>query len=608
MANAVLNKTVNLMKWAMKPLHTHLSMASLLVALLAVAGCGGDGNNASDNAISAPILIPSGGSEEGGTVAPLPEAGAPLALNSDVSGDVESARAVVDGSGNVTTVWTQSDGAKISLWASRYNNGVGWSNALKLESGALDVKGFQLVIDASGNVTVVWSQASADFYMSGSTRIDVERTDLWATRYIANAGWDLEQRIESADLSANTTQNIEDIGEIELGVDSLGNVTALWTQHNGGGYDLYARRHQSGAWEAAPVLLDSEGLGDAETPKLLVDSSGGAFVLWVQSDGTYLNLWGARYAAGWSVATKLDSEDLGDVERPTAVVDAAGVATVAWRQFNGNRWNLWVTRHSGSWDAPLNIDVMDGDVDMPHLQLYGTNNVMLFWGQSNGAVNRVWTSYYSGGWSTNFAISDSGSDAGSVSTVQDSAGSITTIWLQKDSTASNAVYSLWSRYFSSGTWESPVLLETGASGDVRSPILLTDSARRASVIWLQEDDAGRFDIWSNHHSLGKWRGAQLVEHLDDGSAIDPRAVMAGNGNITLVWRTPYDSSNQLVTSKYTAGTNAGWGAVAKIGSPIHNNGYNPIPLVDGDGVVTVVWLQPVTDGKNNRLDLWASHF
>ncbi len=583
----------------------HFSMVSLAAVLLVVGGCGGDGKNASDNAISAARLVPSGGPGGGASLPSLPEVGAPLALSSDISGDVDSAKAVIDGDGNVTTVWTQSDGAHINLWSSRYNVRIGWSNALKLEVGALDVNSFQLVVDATGNVTVVWTQATA-VSLPGPTRIDVERTDLWAVRYIANSGWGVEQRIESADLSASATQKIEDIGELQVGVDSRGAVTVLWTQYTGSGYDLYANRNVAESWDVTPTLLDSENLGDVATPQLLLNAAGNAFALWTQSDGTHLNLWGARYAAGWSAATKIDSED-GDVDPPTAVVDSSGAATLAWRQFDGNRWNLWRARYAGGWGAAAIAEELNGDVNAPQLLLYGTNNVMLFWSQSNGLVNKIWTSYYAGGWSANFDISNSSGDAGSVVMVIDSAGNITTAWQQQESTASTSVYSLWARRFATGSWESATLLETSASGDVRSPVLFMDSARRPSVIWLQEQD-GRFDLWSNHYALGSWGGAQLVEQMDDGSAVDPQAVMSSSDNIALFWRTPYDSSNQLVSSQYTAGSNAGWGAVAKVESPLNNNGYNPIPLVDGNGMVTVVWLQPVTDTNGNRVELWGSYF
>ncbi len=584
----------------------HFSLVSLTVALLIVSGCGGDGKNASDNVISAPKLVPSGGAG-GGTLLPsLPEVGAPLALSSDVSGDVESAKAVIDSSGNVTTVWTQSDGARINLWASRYNVNVGWSNALKLEVGALDVKSFQLVIDAAGNVTVVWTQAEADTILGPPPQVSVERTDLWAVRYIANSGWSVEQRIEFADLSPSATQNIEDIGELQLGVDSSGTVTALWVQYTSNRYDLYASRNVAGSWDAAPTLLDSENLGDVATPQLLLDAAGNAFALWTQFDGTYLNLWGARYAAGWSTATKIDTEDLGSVEIPVAVVDNSGVATVAWRQFDGSRWNLWRARYSGGWGAAATAEVLNGDVSSPQLLLYGTNNVMLFWSQSNGAVNQIWTSYYASGWSANFAISGSNGDAGSVVMVNDSAGNVTTAWQQQDNTALPLVYSLWARRFATGTWENSALLETSSSGDVRSPVLLMDSARRPSVIWLQEE-SGRFDLWSNHYILSGWGTAQLVEGMDEGSVVDPQTVMSANGDITLVWRTPYDSSNHLVTSKHTLGA-VSWGPVAKVESPLNNNGYNAIPLVAGDGMVTMVWLQPVTDTNGNRVELWGNHF
>lgn len=597
------------MKPAMSASFKQLSLLSLTAALLIVSGCGGDGKNADDNPSTAPQLIPSGGSGSGSALTPLPEVGAPLALNSDISGNVESAKAVIDGSGNVTTVWTQSDGSHINLWASRYNAGIGWSNALKLEVGTLDVKSFQLVVDSAGNVTVVWTQAAADFYMAGPTRVDVERTDLWAVRYLASSGWELEQRIENADLAAIATQNVEDIGEFQLVVDGVGDVTVLWSQYSGSRYDLYASRSVAGAWDAAPTLVDSENLGDVATPQLLVDATGKVFALWTQSDGTWLNLWGARYDAGWSAATKIDSEDLGDVEAPTAVVDGSGAATVVWRQFSttDNAWNLWSRRYAGGWGVAAKVDTLAADASAPQLLLYTANNVMLLWIQSNGTANNIWAKYYAGGWSANFAISDGTGDAGSVVMVKDSVGDITAAWVQHDSTALKPVDNLWARRFSAGSWGSAELIETGDSGDVRSPMLLVDSSRRVSAIWLQEDN-GRFDLWSNRYSVSSWGSAGLVEGMDDGSAVDPRAVISGSGNITLAWRQPYDSGNHLVTNNYTVGAASGWGTVAKIESPNYDSGYNPLLLVNGSGIVTVIWLQPVTDSSGNRVDLWANRF
>jgi hypothetical protein len=604
------------MKPAMSLSLKQLPLLPLIAALLAVGGCGGDGKNADDNPSSGLQLLPSGGSGGDTTADSLPEAGAPLALNSDIGGDVDTAKAVVDGSGNVTVVWSQSDGASINLWSSRYTVGGGWSNAQKLEGESLDVKSFRMVVDSVGNVTVVWSQATADSYMTGPIRTDVERTDLWAARYSAvSSGWEAEQRIESANLAALVTENIEDIGEFQLVVDGAGDVAVLWMQHSGSRYDLYASRSVAGVWDVAPTLVDSENLGDVATPQLLVDGSGKLFALWTQFDGNYVNLWGAHYAAAaWSAAAKIDSEDLGDVEAvaPIAVVDNTGAATVVWRQFSSvdNAWNLWRVRYAGGWGAVARVDSAAGDVSAPQLLLYGPTNVMLLWIQSDGAVNNVWSTQYTGGWAANATITDGGGNAGSVVMVKDGAGVVTAVWVQHDAAAFVPQDSLWANRFSGAAWGTPRELETGNGGDVRSPILMADRAGtdRISAIWLQEE-SGRFDLWSNHYANGSWGSAGLVEGLDEGSAVAPQAVMSSSGNITLVWRHPYDSGNHLVTNNYTAaGAATGWGTVAKVESVVYDDGYDPLVLVAGNGIVTVIWLQPVTETASNRIDLWANRF
>lgn len=613
----------------MKPVMSsfkQLSLLSLTAALLlTLGGCGGDGKNASDNPSSAPQIIPSDGPGDGAGLEPLPEAGAARLIDSIDEGDVESARAVVDGSGNVTVVWTQYDGPQdpdlppphLDLWASRYNVGAGgWSSAQQLElkkedtEVALDVKAYQMVVDLAGNVTVVWSQAMADSYTTGPVRTDVERTDLWAARFsVAESGWGKGERIESANLGATTTEAIEDIGEFKVVVDGADEVSVLWTQHNGSQYDLYANRSVAGIWDATPTLVDSENLGHASSPQLLVDATGKLFAFWTQSDGARLNLWGAHYAAGWSAAAKLDSEDAGDVEAPVAVVDNDGAATVAWRQFDGSYWSLWTRRYAGSWGGAEQAEALSGDVSTPQLLVYGTTGVMLLWVQSDGVVNNVWSKHYAGAWVDDGNITDDSGNAGSVVMVKDGAGAVTAVWVQHDATALKPVDNLWANRFSAGSWGSASLIETGNSGDVRSPMLMADrrGTDLVSVIWLQAD-GGRFDLWSNHYSNGLWGSAGLVEGLDEGSAVDPHAVMDGNGNITLIWRHPYDSSSLLVTNRYTVSAVSGWGSVAEAGSTEYDGGYAPQVLVDGSGAVTVIWLQPVAGASTARVDLYANRF
>jgi hypothetical protein len=297
------------------------------------------------------------------------------------------------------------------------------------------------------------------------------------------------------------------------------------------------------------------------------------------------------------------------VEAPEVVVDGSGDATVVWRQSNGSYWNLWTSRYAGGvWEAAALAETQDGDVSTPQLLLYGTTKVMLLWVQSDGAVNNVWSKHYDAGWVADGAITDDTGDAGSVVMVKDSAGVVTAAWVQHDSDPLVQQDNLWANRFSAGSWGSAGLIETQGSGDVRSPMLLVDSSNRVSAIWLQKE-SGRFDLWSNHYASGSWGTAGLVERIDDGSAVDPHAVMDSSGNITLVWRHPYDSGNHLVVNYYTVGATSGWGAdVGKIESSNYDNGYSPLLLVDSTGTVTVIWLQPVTTGQAVRIDLWGNRF
>lgn len=101
-------------------------------------------------------------------------------LETDNVGDAYSPQVAVDGIGNVTAVWKQSDGKRYSIYANRYMNGTGWEGAKQLESGvATQVSaGAPLVIyDAAGYAMVAWQEA------------DGLNTKTWINHHMGIAGW-----------------------------------------------------------------------------------------------------------------------------------------------------------------------------------------------------------------------------------------------------------------------------------------------------------------------------------------------------------------------------------------------------------------------------------
>ncbi len=98
--------------------------------------------------------------------------GAAVLIESDDSGDAIGPQIAFDKNGNALVVWRQSDGKRFHISANRYTPSKGWGKAMLIESNnAGDAVSPQIAFDTNGNAIVVWSQ------------FDGKRTSIRASRY-----------------------------------------------------------------------------------------------------------------------------------------------------------------------------------------------------------------------------------------------------------------------------------------------------------------------------------------------------------------------------------------------------------------------------------------
>ncbi len=308
--------------------------------------------------------------------------GAAQKIDTADDGNVKKPVIVSDHLGNLTVVWPQFDGAWDNQWSNRYTMGSGWGTAEKIEiEDAGNVFAAKLVVDASGHVMAVWKQN------------DSIRDSQRANRYTLGLGWGDAQKIET-----------EDVGSVEdavLVVDDFGNVTAVWTQFdNSPRKNLWANRYTAGTgvWNTAAEKIESDDSGDVVgTHSVLIDSLGNLTALWTQSDGAQNNIWANRYlitTGVWGAAEKIDTEDLGGGVLSNAFsagLDATGNVTVVWIQNNGSLWNKWVNRYvvGAGWDTAEKMDTEDlGNVALGKLVVDGFGRVTAVWSQFTSADNR----------------------------------------------------------------------------------------------------------------------------------------------------------------------------------------------------------------------------
>src|SRR4030067_1083902 len=116
------------------------------------------------------------------------------------------------------------------------------------------------------------------------------------------------------------------------------------------------------SWGTA-ALIETDNAGDAYNPQIAIDAGGNAIAVWHQHDGTRYNIWANRYTAGsgWGAAALIEIDDAGDAGSPQIAFDAGGNAIAVWAQCDGTRDNNLATRFTaatGLWGmaAPIETD------------------------------------------------------------------------------------------------------------------------------------------------------------------------------------------------------------------------------------------------------------
>jgi len=107
-------------------------------------------------------------------------------IETDNTGEAIFPKFAFDTSGNALAVWQQFDGTRYNIWSNRYTIGTGWGAAALIEADNAGHASYpQIVFDINGNALAVWSQS------------DGTRDNIWATRYTAGTGWGTAVLIET---------------------------------------------------------------------------------------------------------------------------------------------------------------------------------------------------------------------------------------------------------------------------------------------------------------------------------------------------------------------------------------------------------------------------
>jgi hypothetical protein len=234
---------------------------------------------------------------------------AAVMLDVDTSGvEWYQPRIAADASGNFIALWLRMESER-SLMTARFTPSAGWSAPQRLS--ITHDNGQRLAMSPAGDAIATWV-------------IESDRPHIWAARFTVAGGWSAPERVDTQEYaafsSASTTVN--------------GVTTVVWVQYTGVGpapISLWARRHVIGAGWGPPMQV-SDGAGSVWLHDMASDADGNAFVVYTQADGPRDNIWARRMVDGvWTAPLLLEESDI-RASQPRVAVDASGAATVVWTQ------------------------------------------------------------------------------------------------------------------------------------------------------------------------------------------------------------------------------------------------------------------------------------
>jgi len=212
-----------------------------------------------------------------------------------VSGNVDTPHLAMDANGNALAVWAQSN----HIYASRYVTGSGWQAQARLESDAnWAAAAPRIAMMGNGDALVVWEQ-----YFDNNPHDNIPPwKNIWSNRYVAGV-WQVARIIEHDDGHALTPQ---------AALDGAGNALAVWRQWDGAHYSIWSNRFDAagGTGWGTPGLIETNGMGNALSPQIAMDSAGNALAVWSQSNGTRTSIHANRYLAGdgWGSAGLVEAQ------------------------------------------------------------------------------------------------------------------------------------------------------------------------------------------------------------------------------------------------------------------------------------------------------------
>ncbi len=360
------------------------------------------------------------------------------------------------------------------------------------------------------------------------------------------------------------------VGYSSVDANFDGDATAVWTEQNGGQWNVWANRYVVGSgWQGAELI----GTSTAYTYNICVgydDTYGNVTVAWIR-DSSIITMRYISSGLGWQGPTVVS----GTQSSPSQLTMGVGgqMAVLSWKAWDGSAYRVFaaVRGWDGVWSAPAALVSPGSSVDSPSAAIPESGgNAAVAFTASSGVYRDLYVSsydYQSGLWGAAVLAENLTGYAYSPNAAMDTFGNIFVVWLHQLPTSANET--IYGNMFREGLgWGVETRLEPTV-GRCSYPQISTYGSRNAVVSWSLSGPSNQtgftpFEIRS-------------CRYLSDTGWTTPVTI---SSNIMNAWRTSLDVD--WVGNAFIA-----WAQADGTGNP---SGYH---IMTSTCTSSAVWSTPV---------------
>jgi hypothetical protein len=463
--------------------------------------------------------------------------GANQRINDDLVTTIQSEPALfVTSAGDAYVTWTDRRNGPEEIYFALRPAGGSWTLNEKLPLGTIATSGrwSDLVVDADGNVFVVWSH----FSTPRNVYLSIRQGSTWAAPIqLSNGLGDTAVPVIAISPSGEIGVAFEDDG---LWLEQDIHFTSLTT----------GLRPLAGPWSAPEQRVEDDAPAASWqwNPDLAIDGLGNRYVAWSDDRNGTSEVWFAWQSPGaaWSANEPIGHGSSGMQFDPAVAVDPYGNGFAVWSDMRGGNGDVYFAYRpvTGTWGVNERINDDSGTTHqwIPDILVDAAGNAYATWQDQRSGNGDIYYSFRpaSGSWSPNVKVNDDtgGFSQSDPNLALDPAGNIYAIW---DDTRNSSGSNQWDIYFASktanGIWGPNERVSDDNSGAQQwYPRLVVDAAGNAYATWMDER-GGDWNIYFAYRPAGgSWSANQRIND-DAGTAeqIMPAMVIDAAGYVTIAW-------------------------------------------------------------------------